>query len=188
MTVTPQTVLDFWYQDLTPKDHYTKSDALDKKIDTRFRATHAMLVDELSARDLSLGHSWTGSAAATLAAIIVLDQFSRNIFRDTPGAFASDDLALSLSKFAIGKGWDIETDIGRRSFFYLPFMHSENAADQAECVTLFKSFESGNGEEYALRHQVIIERFGRFPHRNAILSRQSTPEETIFLAEPNSSF
>lgn len=192
MPATPESVLEFWFNELTSKDHFTKSDALDEKIDDRFRATHTMLISDLGEAkgpgDFSNFHPWTQSAEVALAAIIVLDQFSRNIFRDTSAAFGSDGPALALAKLCLEKGWDMDTPMARRSFVYMPFMHSENAADQAKCVTLFKTLDGENSEDFAVRHQIIIDRFGRFPHRNEILGRVSTPQEQAFLNEPNSSF
>lgn len=188
MVATPALVREFWYTELTPKDHYTKSDEIDAKIHDRFLSAHTMLVDELGSSPAAGGHAWTQNALDTLAAIIVLDQFSRNLFRDTPASFGSDNLALGLAKMCVDKGWDAEIEGSKRSFFYLPFMHSENAADQARCVTLFKALGSEEGVDFAQRHQVIIDRFGRFPHRNAILGRDSTAEEIEFLEGPNSSF
>lgn len=188
MVATPALVREFWYNELTPKDHYTKSGETDAKIRDRFLSAHTMLVDELSASSATSDHAWTQNASDTLAAIIVLDQFSRNLFRDTPASFGSDGLALGLAKMSIDKGWDIEIEESQRSFFYLPFMHSENAADQAKCVELFKALGNEEGVDFGQRHQVIIDRFGRFPHRNAILGRESTAEELEFLEGPNSSF
>jgi len=126
-------------------------------------------------------------ARTALAATIVLDQFSRNMFRGTPAAFAADAQALAIAEAAIARGFDVGLPPERRQFFYLPFEHAEDPGLQARCVELFTPL----GEEavrWAMAHKVIIDRFGRFPHRNAILGRASTPEEIEFLRGPNSSF
>lgn len=186
--VTPQNVLQFWFQELSPKDHFVKSDALDATLTARFGKTHEMLARELQNKENHSDHHWAQNAKDTLAAILVLDQFSRNMYRNTPASFGSDDIALSLAKMCVEKGWDADLDAAQKSFIYMPFMHSENSTDQAKCVELFQALGSEFGAEFAIKHQVIIERFGRFPHRNEILQRKSTPEEIAFLTEPNSSF
>lgn len=188
MIATPATVRDFWYNELTPKEHYTKSDDIDSKITDRFLSAHTMLVDELGNDATAHDHPWIQNSQDTLAAIIVLDQFSRNMYRGTPASFGSDNLALGLAKMCVDNGWDAEIDESQRSFFYLPYMHSENASDQAMCVTLFTALGSESGLDFAQRHQAIIDRFGRFPHRNEILGRASTEQESAFLKQPNSSF
>lgn len=188
MTATPAAVREFWYTELTPKDHYKKSDEIDSKINDRFLSAHTMLVAELGDDPATKDHPWTENPQDTLAAIIVLDQFSRNLFRGTPASFASDNLALALAKMCIEKGWDADIEESRRSFIYLPFMHSENVSDQATCVALFTALGSEGGLDFAQRHQAIIDQFGRFPHRNEILGRTSSKEEIIFLKQPNSGF
>ena len=125
--------------------------------------------------------------ATALAATIVLDQFSRNMFRGTPAAFASDPKALAIAQASVARGFDADLPEKRRQFFYLPFEHSEDAAVQARSVTLFATLGEGY-LRWAQAHKVIVDRFGRFPHRNAVLGRVSTPEEIAFLQEPNSSF
>jgi uncharacterized protein (DUF924 family) len=123
-----------------------------------------------------------------LAAVIVLDQFSRNIFRGTPRAFATDPIARRLARQAIGRGLDIEMTNAERLFVYLPFEHSEDRQDQALSVHLFGQLGNENWTRYALAHQSIIDRFGRFPHRNAILGRTSTPDELAILDDPMGTF
>lgn len=114
---------------------------------------------------------------------MLLDQFSRNLFRDTPRAFAQDPHALSLARDAIDRRFDMIADPQARAFFYMPFMHSESLAAQEECVRLFKARKpQGNNVAFAIQHRDIIRRFGRFPHRNHILGRQSTPAERAYLA------
>jgi uncharacterized protein (DUF924 family) len=124
--------------------------------------------------------------------VIVLDQFSRNLFRDDPRAFAQDAQARHGAGQAIERGLDMEVSRLERAFFYLPFMHSENLADQDCAVALYEALAEGNEKDsnldYAHRHRAIIERFGRFPHRNRVMGRESTPEEIEFLAQPGSGF
>ncbi|HAJ60876.1 MAG TPA: DUF924 domain-containing protein, partial [Cyanobacteria bacterium UBA8543] len=135
---------------------------------------------------------WKASPHGCLALIILLDQFSRNMFRGQPQAFATDPQALAYAKYAIAQGFDKELLPIQRWFVYMPFEHSENLADQHECVELFSTLqdypECDNGVDYAIRHLRVIERFGRFPHRNKIIGRQTTPEEAEFLKQPGSSF
>jgi len=151
----------------------------------RFAATHAAA----AARELE---AWRASAEANLALVIVLDQFSRNIFRDDARAFAQDDHARDCAEEAIERGDDLGMLPVERQFLYLPFEHSECLDDQERALDLFRSldaFEETRGvSEWARRHHAVIARFGRFPHRNAILGRPSTPEELAFLAQPGSSF
>jgi uncharacterized protein (DUF924 family) len=122
----------------------------------------------------------------------VTDQFPRNLFRDTPAAFATDPMALAAARQALVQGFDQRVQPVERVFMYLPFEHSEDIDDQAHAVALFESLRMEQGmdgfHQYALAHQRIIERFGRFPHRNAILGRKSTAEENLFLQEPGSRF
>lgn len=125
---------------------------------------------------------------AMLAALIVLDQFPRNMFRDTPRAFATDPLALALARQMVDAGLDRDFSKDERMFLYLPFEHSEQAADQARCCALFALLEDSELLRYAQAHKDIIDRFGRFPHRNATLGRSSTHEEIEFLKQPGSSF
>ena len=129
------------------------------------------------------------SPRARLACVITLDQLSRNLFRDTPGMFAHDAKALAWARRAVDASDDTRVAAAERPFFYLPFMHSESLADQERCVALYAALPApGNTLDYARRHHAIVARFGRFPHRNAVLGRAPTPEEVAFLAEPGSSF
>ncbi|MGE0786136.1 MAG: DUF924 family protein [Sandaracinaceae bacterium] len=170
-------VLAFWFDELTPKDWFTKNPELDARIRERFGSVHAAATKaELS--------SWRDTPEGRLAEIIVLDQLSRNIFRDRPEAFASDPLALALAQEAIRGGFDRQLPEERRGFLYMPYMHSESRRVHETALTLF----SGEGLEYERKHKAIIDRFGRYPHRNAVLGRPSTPEELAFLSEPGSSF
>ena len=170
-------VLRFWFgQD--PKRWFEKNAAFDAEIRTRFLP----LYEELSSKA-----DWLSQARDCLARVIVLDQFPRNMFRGTARAFAADPLALAAAKHAVAKGYDEGLLPVEKQFLYLPFEHSESLADQERACDLMKPL----GEElygWAVKHKVIIERFGRFPHRNEILGRTSTPEETAFLKQPGSGF
>lgn len=179
--VDPETVLAFWFEELTPEDWFRKSDALDQTISDRFAATHLALAKEIP-------DAWRASAEAVLALIILFDQFPRNIYRDTPLAFATDCLALWEAKRAVDKGLDQEVEEKRRLFFYLPFEHSENMQDQDHCVSLISQLNSEELTKYAHAHRDVIVQFGRFPHRNRILARDNTPEEETYLSQPGSGF
>lgn len=147
-----------------------------------------MFLETLEKAALGELSSWRKSLHGRLAEILVLDQFSRNIYRDTPQAFAQDELALSLAKEAIKDPlhWGLEKV--EQAFLYMPFMHSEDLEDHKTAVELFSQPGLETNLAFELKHKVIIERFGRYPHRNWILRRTSTPEELEFLRQPNSSF
>jgi len=174
-------VLAFWFDALTPQQHFAKDAALDATIRDRFGATL-----EAAARAELFG--WRESAAGRLAEILVLDQFSRNVYRDTPRAFAQDGMALVLAQTLVASGADRSLPVVQRAFAYLPYMHSESARVHQEAVALFSQLGLEDNLRFELRHQAIITRFGRYPHRNAILGRTSSPEELAFLSEPGSSF
>ena len=173
-------VLDFWFGELEPRDWFMRSDALDDAIRSRFLAIHERVV-ATNARE-AVG------ASPALAAVIVLDQFSRNMFRNDPRAFAADPLARQLASQAIDAGFDIQVSPAQRLFFYLPFEHSESLEDQARSVALISSLTDKNLTRYARAHQSLIERFGRFPHRNAVLGQESTAAELEALKGPMASF
>lgn len=166
-----QEILDYWFGELTDEDWFTRNDATDETIRRRFEQTWSAWRENLPAAVLL-------EANAALAAVILFDQFPRNMFRGTADAFATDPMALAVARNALAAGFDAAVDEGRRSFFYMPFMHSENMADQERCVALFSGTDS---EKYAVEHRDIIARFGRFPHRNRALGRPSTEEEKEFL-------
>ncbi len=173
-------VLGFWFAELREEDWWKKDAALDEKIRARFLALHERLAD-------------TGAIEATgprptLAAIIVLDQFSRNMFRNTPRAYAADPIARRLAREALAQGFDEAMRADERLFLYLPFEHSEDPADQELSVELFSRLGRDDWTRFAIAHKVIIDRFGRFPHRNAVLGRVSTPEEIAAIREPMGSF
>ena len=169
-------VIDFWFKELGPKDWFRKDDSVDARIAQRFRTVHE------AAASGELWH-WRSLAPGALAEIIVLDQFSRNLFRDDPRAFATDSMALVLAQEAIRRSLDRELPAAQKSFMYLPFMHSESPVVHETAVTLFSQPGLEENLAFELRHQKIIERFGRYPHRNQILGRTSTPEELEFLKD-----
>ena len=174
-------VLAFWFEELTPDDWFGGGDEVDDRIRERFLALHEALRD-------GVPESWRATARGMLAAVIALDQFPRNMYRGAREAFAADPTALALATEGIELGLDRELSNDERKFFYLPFEHSEDPAVQARSVELFAALEDEDTLGYALRHKEIIDRFGRFPHRNEALGRESTPEELEFLTEPDSSF
>ena len=181
MTETPETVLDFWFNELSTKDWFVKSEAIDRRITERFAELHL-------AQSRSVPDAWRASPEARLARIIVLDQFPRNMYRGSPLSFATDGLALKAAKAAIAVGADAAVSADRRIFFYMPFEHAEDLAEQNRAVALCEALGNANYLDYARQHQAIIEPYGRFPHRNPILGRPSTPEEEAYLAKPGAGF
>ncbi|MDO9198184.1 DUF924 family protein [Rhodoferax sp.] len=177
----PQVILDFWFEELTPKQHFVKDAALDDAIRVRFG-------DKLEAAARCELFGWRTTPQGRLAEILVLDQFSRNIYRDTPRAFAQDALALVLAQELVASGQDRSLSVAQRVFAYMPYMHSESALVHAQAVPLFSQPGMEYNLDFELRHKAIIDRFGRYPHRNAILGRTSSAEELAFLSEPGSSF
>lgn len=178
---TPDDILKFWFEETEPEQRFKKDPAFDDAIRTRFAGTH----EQAMAGTLD---DWEGEAESCLALVILLDQFSRNMFRDDARSFASDDRALAVAKRAIDAGFPETQDLERRHFFYLPFEHSEDLADQHRSMQLMAALDNERAMDAARKHLVIIERFGHFPHRDAILGRVSTEEEIEFLKGPNSSF
>jgi uncharacterized protein (DUF924 family) len=173
-TPTSQDVLDFW-RGVGREGWFERSDALDAAIRERFAALH----EEAAAGALD---RWADTPEGALALIILLDQFSRNLYRGSPRAFACDAHAREIADAAIARGFDRQTDPEMRVFFYLPFMHSESLADQARSVALCHSLHAADDTfAYARDHADIIHRFGRFPHRNPALGRHSSPAERAFL-------
>ncbi len=174
-------VLSFWFEELDSKRRFAKDAALDALIGQRFGAhLQAAARGELS--------HWRSDAAGRLAEIIVLDQFSRNIHRDTPLAFAHDAQALTLAQELVAGGGDAALPLSQRAFAYMPYMHSESLAVHAQALPLLSQPGLENTLNFLHRHTDILRRFGRYPHRNAILGRVSTPQELAFLQEPGSSF
>lgn len=174
-------VLQFWFGELTPDDWWRRDTALDQRIADRFGRTLA------AAAHCEL-HAWRATARGRLAEVIVLDQFSRNVHRDTAAAFANDALALALAQEAVARGCDLELPAAERAFLYLPWMHSESALIHEEALRLFAAPGLEKNLDFEQRHKAIIDRFGRYPHRNALLGRTSTAEELEFLKQPGSSF
>ena len=177
----PQSILHFWFEELTPKQHFAKDPALDETIRTRFGATL-----EAAARCELFG--WRATPEGRLAEIIVLDQFSRNVYRDTARAFAQDALALVLAQELVASTQDRSLPVAQRIFAYMPYMHSESALVHTQALALFSQPGMESNLDFEMRHKAIVDRFGRYPHRNAILGRTSTAEELAFLSEPGSSF
>jgi len=174
-------IYTFWFEDLQPAQWYKKDPDLDRLILDRFSNVHQQ------AAQGKLAH-WREAPQGRLAEIIILDQFSRNMFRDSRDAFAFDDMARSLTYEAVESGADKKLSASEKSFLYMPLMHSENLADHEKAMVLFAQPGLEGNLEFEIKHKVIIERFGRYPHRNEILERESTAEEKEFLQQPGSSF
>lgn len=169
-----QAVLKFWFKECTPEQWFKKSKQFDAKVRKRFLKTYREV--------LKGGHAeWRRSAKGRLAEILVIDQFARNMFRGTPQAFAGDVLALALAQEAIASGATKKLSKQERWFTYMPFMHSESKKIQRESVALFSTLGNKRNLFFAKDHRRIIDRFGRFPHRNAILGRTSTTAERKFM-------
>ena len=180
--MNPESVLSFWFEELKPNQWFQKNAELDRMITERFSDLH------LKASRSEL-HSWRETIEGRLAEVLVLDQFSRNMFRESPKAFAQDPLALALAQEAIRTSLHLTIlSQQQRAFLYMPFMHSEALSIHEIAVNLFSEKGMEYNLEYEIRHKEIIERFGRFPHRNEILGRQSTAEEIEFLKQPGSRF
>lgn len=174
-------VLHFWFKELTPAQHFTADPAVDGDIAQRFAAAWE------AARRCELW-TWRATPRGRLAEILVLDQFSRNIHRGTPLAFAQDALALALAQELVAGQHDRALSAEERAFAYMPYMHSESLALHDQAMLLFNQPGLENNLQFEVRHRDIIARFGRYPHRNAVLGRESTAEETAFLSQPGSSF
>jgi uncharacterized protein (DUF924 family) len=167
-------VIDFWFSAGSEKLWFAVDPEFDREITEKFGDLYRYAYEgELS--------DWTRTAETALALVILLDQFPRNMFRGSPQAFQSDEQAREVSRIAIANAFDQQRSARERAFFYLPLEHSEDLLDQIECVKLYRRLQDEELLEYAVKHHDIIARFGRFPHRNAILGRQSTEEETEFL-------
>jgi uncharacterized protein (DUF924 family) len=172
---TPEDVLAFW-REAGPERWYKKDAGFDALIRGRF----SKLWQKAAARELS---SWESSDEGALALVIVLDQFPRNMFRDDARTYSSDAMAREVAARAIARGADARIDPGLLEFLYMPFMHSEELSDQLRCVDLFRKSGDPGNLKYAEGHADIIRRFGRFPHRNRILGRPTTPEEQAYLEQ-----
>lgn len=179
--MTASYVLHFWFQEIDSKLWFTKDAEFDELVRTRFLEIHN------SAMKGETFH-WRKSPEGRLAEIILLDQFSRNMFRHRPESFASDAIALILAQEAVQSGADQKLSVEKRTFMYMPYMHSESLLIHEEAVKLFTALGSEDTLDFEHRHKKIIERFGRYPHRNAILGRASSAEELEFLSQPGSGF
>jgi uncharacterized protein (DUF924 family) len=177
----PGEVLTFWFKETQPEQWFKKDKDFDATVRKRFLALHEVLAAKPS-------EALFADARTALAAVIVFDQMSRNMFRDTPRAFAADPLAFWIAQAAIAKGFDMGMTKDERSLLYLPFEHAEDLQAQERCVALMATLRDPELSKWAIAHRAIIDRFGRFPHRNTILGRSSTAEEVEFLKEPGSSF
>ena len=174
--VHARAVLDFWF-DVPSEKRFAQDATLDAEIARRFGAMRDAVLTTNAA-------GWCEDPGAILAAIILLDQFSRNIHRGTTEAFAADDLALALTREAIERGWDEMLAPERRAFAYMPLMHAEDPAVQRESIACFARLGDEENLRYAHDHAAVIARFGRFPSRNVALGRPSTPDELVFLSQP----
>lgn len=176
------TVIEYWFSDRVRKKWWAKNAAFDAEIFDEFSDLHK------KATNGDLAH-WRQTALGRLAEIIVLDQFSRNMFRDRARAFAQDDMARRLTHEAVKQQADLLLTAEQRAFLYMPLMHSESAPDHAEAVRLYSSHpDLKTNLEFELKHKAIIDRFGRYPHRNEVLGRESSEQEKAFLRRPGSSF
>jgi len=174
-------VIRFWFQETEPKQRFGKDPEFDALIKSRFKSLH-------NQASKGLLYTWREHPLDALAEIIILDQFSRNMFRDRPQAFAWDTLALVLAQEAVRRKLDGELENTQKAFLYMPFMHSESAEIHEIALYLFDQPGLEDNYNFELRHKEIIDRFGRYPHRNAVLGRKSTTEEQEFLAQPGSGF
>ena len=176
-----QQILKFWFEEIDSSLWWKKDDAFDELLGSRFSELHTLAVRcEL--------FKWRRSARGRLAEIIVLDQFSRNMFRGTPEAFAGDSMALTLAQEAVVNGADRELSPVQNSFLYMPYMHSESLVIHELAEKLYRQNGIQNNLDFEIKHKQIIERFGRYPHRNEVLGRKSTAEELEFLNHSGSSF
>jgi uncharacterized protein (DUF924 family) len=171
----PDDILNFWFE-AGPDKWFDKDADFDREITDRFASSHEAA--ERGALD-----QWQENAKGAMALVILLDQFPRNMYRDTPRAFATDAKALAVAKRAIARGFDQGFELQQRRFLYMPFMHAEDAAMQQRCIDLCEAAGDENGLKHARIHAEIVNRFGRFPHRNRILGRETSPEEQRFLDE-----
>jgi len=174
-------ILKFWFGEIEPSQWWKKDENLDRLIAERFADIHRRAT-------LCELYEWRKDAHGRLAEVIVLDQFSRNMFRNSPLCFAHDSLALALAQEAIAVGADKSLNQAERSFLYMPFMHSESLQIHDIATVLYRANGNQGSYDFELKHKAIIARFGRYPHRNSILGRQSTAEEIEFLKQPGSGF
>jgi uncharacterized protein (DUF924 family) len=181
MSASANDILDFWFAEIAPAQWWKRDPVFDRLIETRFLA----ILEQAARAELA---GWRASVQGRLAEVIVLDQFSRNAWRNTPQAFAQDPMALALAQEAVRSGALGMLDANARTFLLMPYMHSESRAIHVEAEALFREHAPADNYDFELRHKAIVDRFGRYPHRNAILGRASTPEEIEFLKQPGSGF
>lgn len=181
MSTQAEEVLHFWLVETPFEMRFMQDRQLDDRIRQGFGPLHARLAKRVPP-------DWRDSPRTLLASVIVLDQFSRNLYRDDPRAYANDESARALTGQALEKGWDQRLGVEERYFLYMPLMHSESLEDQDLCVSLYTALGSQEGADFASRHRAQIRRFGRFPQRNEVLGRHSTPDEIEFLERPDARF
>lgn len=181
-TPTPTDVLHFWFNELDRKQHFVKDPELDQQISQRFGGIHAVA----STDKLPADSDWRTTATGKIAEIIVLDQFSRQIYRDDARAWESDALALSRAKSLVADGTDRTLTSHQRQFVYMPFMHAESIDEQEHSVALFTELGDESSLRFAILHRDVIARFGRFPYRNKLLGRASTTDELAYVAKHGS--
>ncbi|NIJ20427.1 uncharacterized protein (DUF924 family) [Sphingomonas naasensis] len=175
--VKAEEVLGFWFEGLMPEQWFAGSEELDRMIGERFEALRREVLASRAA-------GWRDEPRTLLAAVILLDQFSRNVHRGTPEAFAADPVAQELASLAVERGWDRDMTEPQRQFLYLPFEHAENRELQAVSLSCYASLGQEEALDYARQHAEVIARYGRFPSRNAALGRTPTPEEEEYLRQP----
>lgn len=181
INMTPDTIIDFWFEEIDPKLWWVKDTHFDSMLKERF----GELVQQAKRGEL---YHWRTTPEGRLAEIIVLDQFCRNIYRDTPESFAADPMALTLAQEAVALNIDSELKGKQIPFLFMPYMHSESPRIHEVAMILFNRESAKGNLEFERRHKAIIDRFGRYPHRNEILGRESTAVELEFLSQPGSSF
>ena len=182
MRINAEAVLNFWFNDTPPRQWFSKDPAFDALVRERFLE----LTRQAIAGDLG---RWSETPQGGLALVLLLDQFPRQLWRESAMAFAGDGQALALSRQAVDRGWvEAEPQQARRQFWLMPLMHSEALAVQEEALPLFERYTDRRTADFARRHRDVIARFGRFPHRNAALGRVSSAEELAFLQTPGSGF
>ena len=180
-TMKHKDVLDFWFTEISSEFWFKKDAHFDKALEARFGK---VVADALAGR---LDH-WANDASGCIALILLLDQFTRNIFRESARAFAGDEMALALSIRSVDRGYIDTSHASHRHFMLMPMMHSEDLAVQNKSLALFQKYTNAKIHNFAVKHRDIIAQFGRFPHRNNSLGRPNTPEEEAFLLQPGSSF
>ncbi len=179
--VRAEDILDFWFEQSGSGKWFKKSDSFDADIRAKFEFDS---IDAAAALQKNSPHEWEAEPDSALALVLMLDQFPRNMYRDTKAMFVWDELALGVASRAVKAGFDLREPQSRRAFFYMPYMHSELLAHQEDCVHLCqRGLDNPSTLHHAREHRRVIERFGRFPHRNHILGRKSTAEEQNFLVQ-----